>query len=289
MTAASSVQAGVVGLGMMGAGIATALADHGLLAAVHDVRAEAVDALPAAAGRAVGSAAEVGAACDVVMVVVVDLAQVEEVLFGDGGLAAGPGDGPVVGLCSTLEADDVRSVAARAASRGVTVVDVGISGGPDAAATGELVTTVGGSAEAFDRARPVLDAMSTLVVHAGAVGSGMELKLVKNAMSFMTLCAVHEALLLGEELGFSAEQVREVADRTNLVDQFFWFPMSRASARPVGAGDDDPTRAVRRHFAALARKDVGAAIALADGIGLAHPAMDVARAQADRYFLLPEG
>ena len=147
---------------------------------------------------------------------------------------------------------------------------------------------VGGTAEAVGLAGAVLDAMSVRTVHAGPIGAGMELKLVKNAISFMTMCAVHEGLLLGESLGFSPELVRTIAVDTNLVDHFFWFPMTRPSARPMGSDADESVRASSAHFASIAAKDLGAAIAAADSVEMEHPVMDLAQDRAPVYFLLDD-
>ena len=284
----SVVSAGVVGLGMMGSGIALSLDAAGLLGAAFDVQPAVFESFPQLADRARPTAAALAAEVDVVFLVVVDRAQLEEVLFSAGGVVEGAHAELVACVCSTVTADDVAELAARAADAGLTLVDVGIAGGPDAAATGNLLTTIGADDDIFTRIAPCLDAISVRAIHAGPLGSGMKLKLVKNALSFMTMCAVHEALLLGEELGFSSELVKEVAVDSNLVDHFFWFPMGRPSARPYGDDVDPKMLGANRHFAELARKDVAAAAAAADSVGMDHPVMDLTVAQASRYFLLPE-
>jgi len=283
-----TVTAGVVGLGMMGSGIAMSLDAAGLLGAAHDAEPAVFESLPELAGRSRDSAAALAAAVDVVFLVVVDRPQLDEALFGPGGLVDGAHPGLVACICSTVTPADIEELAARAAVSGVTVVDVGIAGGPDAAATGNLVTTIGADSETYRRISPCLDAMSVRAYFAGPVGSGMKLKLVKNALSFMTMCAVHEALLLGEELGFSSELVKEVAVESNLVDHFFWFPMGRPSARPMLPAADPQVLGANRHFADIARKDVAAAATAADSVGMDHPVIDLTIAQAARYFLLPE-
>jgi 3-hydroxyisobutyrate dehydrogenase-like beta-hydroxyacid dehydrogenase len=115
----------------------------------------------------------------------------------------------------------------------------------------------------------------------------MELKLVKNAMSYLTMCAVHESLLLGEELGFSSELVREVVVESHLVDHFFWFPQSRPSARPLDPATSPEAVVANRHYVVLAEKDLRAAAAAADAVGMDHPVIDLATELAPRYFLVP--
>jgi len=224
----------------------------------------------------------------VVFVVVVDRPQIETVLFGRDGLVEGARQGLVVCLCSTVSAEDIEAVAAAAEGSNLVVVDVGIAGGPDAAATGGLLTTVGADDATFEQLRPCLDALSVRSIHAGPLGSGMKLKLVKNTLSYLVMCATHEALLLGEELGFPSSLVGEVAKESNLLDHFFWFPVSRPSARPMGDDADPQVVTANRHFTDIAVKDLLAAGVTADAAGMDHPVMDLAVQLAPRYFLLPE-
>lgn len=276
---------GVVGLGMMGGGIAVALLDAGLDVVVTDVDPSTRDRDGRFAQAWRVDAAAIARDADVVFIVVLDAAQTEAVLFGEGGIARS-GAAPVVATCATLDVDVVRELADRAGAVGLDLIDVGIAGGPDAAATGDLVTTVGGSDIAVARAAAALDAMSSRTIHGGDIGSGMELKLIKNAISYMTMNAVHEGLLLAEELGYPSDLVAAMARDTNLVDHFFWFPAGRPSARPLPA--DSPVRSPNEHFSRLADKDLAAAASLADGVGLAHPTIDLARARARTYFLVDE-
>jgi 3-hydroxyisobutyrate dehydrogenase-like beta-hydroxyacid dehydrogenase len=287
---ASAMQAsrvGVIGLGMMGGGIARALLDADLPVLVHDVRPEAATPLVELGARDCPSPALMAIDCEVVLVVVFDSAQVEDVIFGSVGLAGAVSHSLVVLVCSTIDPGDVEAFAARGAQCGIDVIDVGIAGGPSAAVTGTLVSMVGGSAGAAAAAKQVLDAMSLDVIHAGPVGSGMKLKLVKNTMSYLTMCAVHEALLLGEEIGFDAALVRRVAEHSNLVDDFFWFPMSRSGARPLAADDDPAAIDAARFFAAVAEKDLQAALQVGERAGVDLPAARLAKAQVNRFFRVP--
>ena len=279
-----SGRVGVVGLGMMGAGIAGSLLDAGLDVVVTDAEPSTRDRDARFATRWRDSVTELASEVEMVVVVVVDAAQTSAVLAGPDGVIAS-GARPIVMSCATLDVDDIRSIARVGAAAGIGVLDVGIAGGPDAAATGDLVTTVGGDANDVERCAPVLDAMSRQSIHVGPVGSGMELKLIKNAISFMTMNAVHEGLLLAEELGYSPELVARICRETNLVDHFFWFPMSRPSARP-SSHPMSAARASAQHFASIAQKDLAAAAALGDSVGLDHATIDLAHRRAPDYFLL---
>ena len=118
-----AVRAGVVGLGMMGGGIAATLDRAGMLAGVHDARRDVLDGRPELSDRWADTPAALAERADVVFVVVIDMPQVEQVVLGPGGLADAGRDA-VACVCSTVEAAAVQDLAARAAERGVTVVDV---------------------------------------------------------------------------------------------------------------------------------------------------------------------
>jgi 3-hydroxyisobutyrate dehydrogenase-like beta-hydroxyacid dehydrogenase len=320
-----ATRAGVIGLGLMGSGIAASIARAGLPLTVYDIRPEAVAAVfdslldsPGESGESTGesadsgesvaesvnsresagdsvrrvrgalSPADVAAVADVICVVVFDQHQVEDVLFGTDGIATAARPGTVVCVCSTVDADSVPQLAARAEPLGIAVVDAGVAGGSPSAHTGTLVTTVGGDVAVIDTARPVLDAFSKEVIHAGPLGAGMNLKLIKNLLSYLALCAAHETLLLAETLGVDAATVRHLTESSDLVDQFFWFPFSRPTNFRLDATAPADQRERAGFFSELARKDLRSIEALAATVGLDLPAARTAREQADRYFLAPE-
>ena len=133
------LRAGVVGLGRMGLPMTRCLAEAGIPVTVHDTRPEAVAAAEAVGATGGGSSAEVAASSDVVCIVVLDLPQVEEVLFGADGVLEGAHDDLVVCVCSTIPDDAVAPLAARAAAHGVQLLDAGVAGGPVNAEVASLV------------------------------------------------------------------------------------------------------------------------------------------------------
>jgi 3-hydroxyisobutyrate dehydrogenase-like beta-hydroxyacid dehydrogenase len=283
-----TASAGVVGVGMMGAGVAESILRAGMQTWVCDVDHDAVARLVEMGATAVATPRDLAREVDVVCVVVFDGPQVEDVVLGPAGIVHGARPGTVVCICSTVDDATVRRVHDAALAHDVHVLDAGISGGADRARVGALVTMVGGRDADVDRARPVLVAFSAEVIHAGALCAGMHLKLVKNLVSYLVLCGVHEGLAFAEELGISAETARHVFAASHLLDDFFHFATSRPSARPLGA-DADPAAIERaRFFARVARKDLESAAAVAREIGIDLPAARVARERADAYFLVPE-
>lgn len=287
MRGEESARVGIIGLGMMGGGIAMNLIAAGLDCSVHDIRSEMRDSQPAFGGVWCDSPREVAERSDVVLIVVVTAEQVESVLFGPSGLCDAEREGLVAGVCSTIDLDDLRRIDSRARAHGIAVLDVGLSGGPEAAVSGSLVTTIGGPIEAFRTSRTALSAISGRAIHAGPSGSGMKLKLLKNALSFSVMSAVHECAALGERLGFDNEMLRVISLETNLLDHFFWYTMSRPSASARDDIDADEL-ASASHFAAIAAKDLDAAINLAVEVDAEHRELDLAKDRVQSYFLLPE-
>jgi len=148
---------GVIGLGDIGRGLADNLLGAGVALSVYDVRPEATDPFRPEAHVA-ESPGDLARHSDVVMVAVVNDAQVRSVLQGADGVFAQAAPGTSVVIVSTIATSTVTQLHAEGSAHGVTIVDCGVSGGPAAAASGELVCMVGGTAEDVERVRPVLDA-----------------------------------------------------------------------------------------------------------------------------------
>ena len=282
------MRVGVVGAGQIGSRVGSRILRAGHSLAVFDVDAGAARALEPEGARVCASPAEVAADSELVCLAVLDDAQVEAVLLGPGGAAEAPAAGRLAAIHSTVHVATVKRVAEAAAQRGLEVIDAGVAGGHESAERGELVVTVGGPAEAVERARPVFESYARDVVHAGPLGAGMALKLVKNHISYAVMAAAHEGMLLAGRAGIEAEVVRRVAERTRLLDQFFHPPLARENAErhPPDAPAENAEHALK--YTAMARKDLDAVLALARELDLDLPLADAARRAAPRYFQLPE-
>ncbi len=281
------LRAGFVGVGRIGTPMALRALRAGFPLAVHDARPEALQRLVDAGAKGCASAAEVARACEVACVVVLDDAQTREVVAGRAGLLAGASPGSVICICSTVSESTVLELGAQAAARGVQLLDAGVAGGVPSAESGSLVTMIGGDASASERARPLLESFSKELIHAGPAGAGMRLKLVKNLMSYLALAAAHEGRLLAEAAGFDGALARRVADSTALLEQFFRYGLERAGAQRLAP---DAARAELEHavaYAAVARKDLAAALALADALGVELPVTACAMRAVGALFRLP--
>ena len=200
-----SIRVGVVGLGIMGSGMADNIVAAGLGLAVYNRTPERTQRFVDAGATAHATAGELAAACDIVLVCVSDTPDVEAVLFGPGGVASGATSGSLVIDASTIAPDATRAFAARLAEQGVAFVDAPVSGGSEGAVKGTLSIMVGGSADDLERARPVLEAIGRTITHVGPVGAGQTCKLVNQILVVVNMLAVSEALLLAEAGGLDLD------------------------------------------------------------------------------------
>jgi 2-hydroxy-3-oxopropionate reductase len=196
-----TTRVGVVGLGIMGSAMAGNLLAAGHAVSVWNRTAARAERFAAAGATVCGTAAELAAACDVVLICVSDTPDVEAVLFDSDGVAAGAGPGTLVVDASTISPQATRGFAARLADQGVAFIDAPVSGGSEGAVKGTLSIMVGGEAADLERARPVLEAIGRTITHVGPVGSGQTCKLVNQILVVVTMLAVSEALLFAEAGG----------------------------------------------------------------------------------------
>ncbi|MDO8251003.1 MAG: NAD(P)-dependent oxidoreductase, partial [Rhodoferax sp.] len=193
-----TVVAGVIGLGAMGSGMAQSLRRAGYAVQVFDVRPEAAQAFAQGGGVACASLAELAAACDVLVSVVVNAAQTEAVLFGSGGCAAAMKPGSVFVMCSTVDANWSMAMEKRLADLGLLYLDAPISGGAARAASGEMTMMTSGVPAAYEKAGAVLDAMAAKVYRLGAAaGAGSKVKIINQLLAGVHIAAAAEAMALG--------------------------------------------------------------------------------------------
>ena len=268
MTTAAAVA--VLGLGAMGLPMATNLAERFPVRGF-DVVAER-RALAEQAGLApAGTAAEAVAGADVVLIAVRDQAQLEELLFGEAGIAPHMARGAVVLLTSTVGDAGVRAVAPRLAEAGLRFVDAPVSGGPARAGAGDLLVVVGADDDAWAAAEDVLDAMASTLVRVGdAPGDGQAMKTVNQLLCGVHIAAAGEALALARALGLDAE----VALKALMSGAASSFMLGDRGPRMLQAYDEDAggphdveVRATLNTFV----KDMGIVSSAAKGAGLSTP------------------
>lgn len=205
---------GVVGLGSMGFGAAISAHRRGVETWGLDTRAQARERFAAEGGRVAASLDELAAACDVVVVLVVDAAQTEQVLFGDGSsasLASRLKPGSVVVASATVDPALPPQWAARLADRGLHLIDGPVSGGAKKAAEGEMTVMASGTPEAFAAAGGALDAIAGKVYRLGdRAGIGSTVKMVNQHLAGVHIAAACEAMALGMRAGADPRQLYDV-------------------------------------------------------------------------------
>ena len=194
-----------IGLGIMGGPMAGHLVDAG-----HDVigvnrSAAAVDRLVERGGRAAASVAEAVAEAEIVLTMVPDSPDVEGIAYGDDGLYARAKPGTLHVDCSSIRPDVARRLAEAGAERDVRVVDAPVSGGQAGAVEAKLSIMVGGADADVERARPVLEAMGSTVVHVGPSGAGQTVKAANQLIVAGHLQLLAEALVFLEAHGVDME------------------------------------------------------------------------------------
>ncbi|MDJ1158377.1 NAD(P)-dependent oxidoreductase [Chelatococcus sp. SYSU_G07232] len=201
---------GFVGLGAMGLPMAQNLVRRGFAVRGFDVRSEAADALAAAGGQRAPTAAEAAREADVLVLMVVNAAQAEGVLFAAGALEA-LAPGGIVVLMATCAPAAVETLAERIARAGRRLVDAPVSGGVGGARAGTLTIMAAAAPADFAAARPVLDALGDKVFHVGErPGQGAMVKTVNQLLCGVHIAAAAEALSLAAKAGIDARVLIEI-------------------------------------------------------------------------------
>lgn len=198
-----------IGLGNMGGGMAANLAKAGHDVRAFDLSAEALDRAKQAGCLPAASAEEAVAEAEAVVTMLPAGPHVRQVYHD-----AVAGKAPTSALlldCSTIDVGSARAVAEGMEQLGYKMVDAPVSGGIAAAAGGTLTFMVGGSAEAFARAEPILKAMGKAVIHAGPSGSGQAAKICNNMLLGASMIATCEAFLLAKKLGLDPQTFFDIS------------------------------------------------------------------------------
>jgi 3-hydroxyisobutyrate dehydrogenase-like beta-hydroxyacid dehydrogenase len=203
---------GFVGLGIMGSRMAANLRRAGYELTVHNRTRERAESWAAEhGGTVVDTPAEVGAASDIVITMVVDGDQVQEILLGEHGVAVGASEGTLCVDMSTIAPGESRRIAASLAERGIGFVDAPVTGSSPRAEDGTLTIMASGASADLDRARPLFDVMGKLIINAGAdVGQAQMIKLINNAVAAANAHTLAQALVVGRATGVDLDALVQV-------------------------------------------------------------------------------
>jgi 2-hydroxy-3-oxopropionate reductase len=192
---------GFVGLGIMGGPMAANLIKAGFAVAGYDVEPAGLERLVAAGGRPAGSVGQAIVDADTVITMLPDWPQVEQVVLGEDGILDHAEPGLLYLDMSTVRPETSRRIASFGAARNLRVLDAPVSGGEQGAIDGILSIMVGGSAEDFAAAAPVLEPLGRTIVHVGPIGSGQLVKAANQLVVGGTYALVAEAIVLLEAAG----------------------------------------------------------------------------------------
>lgn len=275
------LRAGVVGLGQMGGGAAICIARAGKRPlSVFDIDPKA--ALRWEDGHLVppvaASCAEVARNSDVVIVLVVDAAQVWSVLQRPDGLLAGAAPGMVIVIGSTIALEDLEAMRKAAIDAGVTIVDCGVTSPPGGHARKRIIGMVGAEPAVFDRIKEVLDEFTQEALLMGGPGAGMQTKIIRNMMYYASWAAAAQAQKLAAKASVDVGRMATInhLSEADASGPTMWL-RSWASKASVPGGND----AKREHIRGVMIKDLDAAQSLADKYGVDLPVIDLVRSLAD--------
>ena len=259
---------GVVGLGNMGGGVARNFQKAGVPLMVWDIAQGARSAFDAMAGVEVAPPGEMAAACSAMIFVVPATPEVASCFEGKDGVLARATEGLVVYDFTTSDPIATKTLAARAAERGIAYLDAGMSGGATGADAGTLTLMIGGDKPAFERTRTLLDPIAKQIFYLGASGAGHTLKLIHNMVCHTIFLATCEGGRMAEAAGIS------------LADMISVFNV--ANARSYASEVRFPQHILSGNWDARSRvynlrKDLSMAVGLADAIETKVPLGTVTR------------
>lgn len=204
-----------IGLGNMGGPMAINLVKAGFNTSVFDLSAQAVVDVVEHGASTGNSAKEVVSDADVIVSMLPAGKHVEALFIGDDGLISHIKAGALVIDSSTIDVATVKKVATALEAQGIAFIDAPVSGGVGGATAGTLSFMVGGSAESFERAKPLLDVMGKNLFHAGDHGAGQVAKVCNNMLLSVLMVGTSEALQLGIANGLDPKVLSEIMSKSS--------------------------------------------------------------------------
>ncbi|WP_213989185.1 NAD(P)-binding domain-containing protein [Sodalis sp. dw_96] len=252
---------GFIGLGIMGKPMVRNLLSAGYEVHVYSILAQDINEVTADGAKGESGNLAVARQADIIITMVPNTPQVEEVLFGNQGVAEALDKGKVIIDMSTISSLATRDFAERVKKTGASMLDAPVSGGDKGAKSGSLSIMVGGDADVFARCLPILAVLGTRITHVGGNGAGQVVKSCNQVLAAATMAALGEALVMGTKAGVDPARIVEV--------------LSAGYAR-CGALDIRGAQILERNFepgfmTRLQYKDLGLAMELSKGIDVPMP------------------
>lgn len=262
----------VIGLGSMGYGIASSLLKAGFSTYGFDI-APQQEAKFRGEGGAEGSRLDIAPSLDILVVVVLNAAQTQDVLFGSEGIAAHMKAGSVVVSCATVPPEFAKDMETKCQALGLQYLDAPISGGSIKAANGQLSIMASGTEAAFSAAKPALDATAEKVFELGAqAGAGSAMKAANQLLAGVHIATMAEALTFGMTQGITPEKFAEVIPQCAGTS---WMLENRAPH--IVEGDYTPHSSIN-----IWPKDLGIVLDIAQSTGFDAP---ITQAALQQYML----
>lgn len=260
---------GIIGVGMMGHGIATNVAKHGYpIVVLEHAGNQPLDALVAAGAATAKTPAAVARRADIVILCVTGTPEVEAVVYGEQGVLSGLRAGTIVIDCSTAIPSSTLKIAKAVAEAGGRFLDAPMTRTPKEAAEGRLNLIVGGERALFDECKPLLDCYAENIAYAGRVGSGHTLKLLHNFVSLGYSAVLAEAAACAQRSDIDPAVLIEVLAKGGgagaVLDRLQPYIASRDDSR-------------FRFWISNALKDMRYYTVMAEEIGASHGAADAVR------------
>jgi len=256
---------GFIGLGIMGGPMAANLVNAGYDVTGFARSSSSQERLEKAGAKSAGSIAEAVDGADVVITMLPDSPEVDDVVLGEDGVLASAAPDLLLIDMSTIAPETSVAVAERAKESGVQVLDAPVSGGEPGAIEGSLSIMVGGDAEAFEKARPILEHVGKTIVHVGGHGAGQTVKAANQLLVAGIIGLVSEAIVLLEASGVDGERGLEV-----LAGGLAGNTVLDRKAASMLAREFKPGFRIDLHH-----KDMGIALATARTAGVALPVTGV--------------
>ncbi len=213
-TSTEKERIGFIGLGIMGSRMAAQLAAAGFELTVWNRTTSVAEQWSQQHGGSVAATpAELAAASDVVITMVVDDSHVEELLLlGDNGVAQGARDGMLCIDMSTISPAATREIGSRLAAQGIAFIDAPVTGSSPGAESGTLTIMAGGDPADIERAAPLFDVMGAKTVRCGPLGEGQKIKVISNAIAASNAAVLAEALIVADRAGIDLQALSAVID-----------------------------------------------------------------------------
>jgi len=204
------MELGFIGLGNMGNPMAANLLKAGYSVTVYDVNESSVEQLVRKGAIKASSPKDAAEASEIVLLSLPTPAIVTEVIAGKNGVLKGIKENSIIADLSTVTPNTIIELVPKVEAKGAKLLDAPVSGGVPGAKAGKLTIMVGGDKEAFEKCRPVFEAIGQNVYHLGEIGSGLTVKLINQFLFALNLASVVEAFSLAAKVGVDPKKMMEI-------------------------------------------------------------------------------